>query len=332
MASLSSIITKYSEVDIDEQNLEKGQITLYAPGTTASKYCNNVHHRFCAAGTAVIEVWGASGSGSEMCCCGIGLPGNPGAYLKRTVRVDSGTFACIDTGLSCGNANTLCFRGCSEPTTMFICSPNGTLTGPQGNAVCTCMCAEGGMSGMHLCMENCSPFTRYAGCNYCTTQVGNVGCGIVCNFGSDYNWLPSAYGGDVNCPGEFSCLYVGACNQCCYDCHKAYIRTSPGIWSDEPQTIVHHYPCTDWRPMRNDGFSHYMAQMNGMARMPTAASPFWYCYNSSSYCGCYNYQGCQAVVTHGIPGYGGLTCTSVQDKGGRGGNGAVKIRFIRDEE
>lgn len=332
MASLSSIITKYSEVDIDEQNLEKGQITLYANGTDTAKFCSGIHHRFQQPGTAIIEVWGASGSGGEMCCCGIGLPGNPGAYAKKTIRVDSSTWMCIDTGFSCGNANTLCFRGCSEPSTVIVCSPNGLLVGGQGNASCICLCAQGGMGGMHLCMEACSPFTRYAGCNYDTTQVGNNGCGIVCNYGSTYNWLPAAYGGDFVRDGTVSCLFVGHCNMCCYDCYKSYIATSAGIWSEEAQVFEHSYPCSDWKPHRNDGFSHYMQQVNGMSRMPTAGSPMWFCYNSSSYCGCYNYQGCQVVVTHGIPGYGGLTCTSITDKGGRGGHGAVKIRFIRDEQ
>jgi hypothetical protein len=28
-------------------------------------------------------MWGAAGSGAEMCCCGGGIPGNPGGYARK---------------------------------------------------------------------------------------------------------------------------------------------------------------------------------------------------------------------------------------------------------
>lgn len=334
MAKLSNILTKYSGAEIEETNLEAGKVFYYTmPTGDGTYFCQGTFWRAPCAGTAEIEVWGASGSGGMMCCCGIGLPGNPGAYAKRTVRVDSSTWIHSPDdhlGIACGNASALCFRGCSSAARIFVCSPNGTLTGPTGSNTCFCMCVQGGMGGMHLCMENCSPLTRYASCNYCTTQVGSTGCGIVCNYGGTFNFLPNAFGGDVNCQGEFSCLFVGNCNKCCTNCFTAYVKTAPGVWGSEPQTIIHQYSCTNWEQMRNNGFHHYISSINGMARSPTHGSPNYTCYDSNQYCGCYEYQGCGVYVTHGIPGYGGNTCSGVRDMGTRGGSGALKIKFIAD--
>lgn len=91
MASLSSLIqTKSAIAQISEENLDKGQVFVFAHGT----YTQNFRCQFCwiapSNGTATIEIWGAGGSASRMCCCGIGIPGNPGAYAKKTVAITSG--------------------------------------------------------------------------------------------------------------------------------------------------------------------------------------------------------------------------------------------------
>ena len=54
-------------------------------------------------GTAIIEVWGAGGSGARMCCCGDGLTGNAGAYVKKTITVETG-----DTMTGCTGGALLC--------------------------------------------------------------------------------------------------------------------------------------------------------------------------------------------------------------------------------
>jgi hypothetical protein len=342
MASLSSILGKIdsSSSGFNEQNLEKGKIFTWSiTHDKATEFCSGVHWRFPAAGRAVIEVWGAAGSGGKMCCCGAGLPGNPGAYAKKEIVVDTDTYVCMKVGASCGNASTLCMRGCSQATCMYVCSPNGLLTGGIGTSQCICLCAEGGMGGANYC--NCSsanydPINRFSGCNYFVTN--NTGCGVVCNNGTTHNWLPTAYGGDTNwspsedpaTTGRFSCLEVNHCNMCCYDCYRATIVVPPGIWGDSEQKIQHYYACNDWKSNRQQGFDDYMAKINSMSRSPIMGHPFWMCANSVNYCGCYEYQGCHTVVSHAIPGYGGMTCTSIRDHGGRGGHGAIKIRFIRD--
>ena len=82
-------------------------------------------------------------------------------------------------------------------------------------------------------------------------------------------------------------------------------------------------------PMRSSGFPSYLQSIAGHAKSPTQSQPNFACFSSSNYCGCYEYQGCTPFTSHGIPGYGGKTCTSVRDHGTRGGHGAVRIQFIR---
>ena len=97
-----------------EEHLERGRIHVFTPGNNYTNY--SICWRAPAKGTAVVEIWGAGGSGAKMCCCGGGLPGNAGAYSKRTIQVNTNCFICGSVGFSCGNSDSLCFRGCSDPT------------------------------------------------------------------------------------------------------------------------------------------------------------------------------------------------------------------------
>lgn len=333
MANLSGILSKYSGAESNDQNIEKGKVYYVTPGTMNAYFCCRATVCMPAAGQAIIEVWGASGSGAMMCCCAIGLPGNPGAYLKRTVNVDSSTRFCIrddQIGFSCGNSSSLCFRGCSQPAQVTACSPNGTFTGPTGNSSCFCLCSQGGMGGMHLCQESCSVLCRYRSCNYCATQIGSNGCGIICNYGSSFNFLPTAYGGDINCGGGFSCLFAGHCNNCCTNCFIGYLQVAAGVYGPEQQSLKYGYMCGhNFVPMRTSGFPSYLQSIAGHAKSPTQAQPMYGCWDSNMYCGCYEYNGCTPVASHGIPGYGGKTCSSVRDHATRGAHGAVRIQFIR---
>ena len=118
MASLTTLLqTKYDFVVGNETNLEKGRIYQYA--SFSSRTMNFRCHVCWVAlsdGTATIEIWGAGGSGAEMCCCGFGIAGNPGAYSKKTITMAEGCFICAITGMPCRNEDDLCFRGCGEPT------------------------------------------------------------------------------------------------------------------------------------------------------------------------------------------------------------------------
>jgi hypothetical protein len=324
MATLSTLLGKLSESTSVETNLEQGQVYAYTQGTQSSPFHIGIEFRhFTACGTAEIEVWGASGSGSRMCCCGIGLPGNPGAYSKKVVRVNPSSFLCFQTGMSCGNASTLCMRGCSEATCMTLCTLDA-----NNNNTCSCICAQGGMAGQSYCTESCSVMCRYMSCNNCATQIGSAGCGIICNYGTSYSWIPSAYGGDINCSGGFSCLTFLACNSCCICYATAHVTTSAGVFSLRPQQFEYKYEPNGDKSQWNNSVDQYFRSLGAMTKSPVTAMPMSKCYSSNQYCGCYEYQGCNVMVAPGIPGHGGTPCSSVRDHGMRGGHGGVKIKFI----
>ena len=92
MASLTTLLqTKYDFAVGNETNLEQGRIYQYYVGSMLVVQPLDVHCLLApSAGTATIEIWGAGGSGAEMCCCGFGLNGNPGAYSKKTLTMAQG--------------------------------------------------------------------------------------------------------------------------------------------------------------------------------------------------------------------------------------------------
>lgn len=323
MANLSTLIQNKKAVartivdNFVESNLEEGRIYLYSSGDA-----NGIPCCFCwkspGTGTAVIEIWGGAGSGSNMCCCGIGLPGNPGAYAKKTISVTANSYVLGFLGCSLGG-QTLCFRGCATPTTVTICL--GTAS------TCSCMCAEGGMSGFAICSTTSgSPLTCFNACNFCVTNQ-SAGCGIVCNIGSTFSWLPSAYGGDVNCGGGFSCLYVGSCDTANWHCFSANVRISAGILSTTQQNVCVPYTCSTGTPFGGAGTDNYYAALSGIGRSPTSGGTYRYCWSSGQYCGCYEAQSCILLLPAAIPGLGPTPCASVRDGGMRGGMGKVKIRY-----
>ena len=102
-----------------EDNLEKGRIYVYTEGNMYTGFCNGFCWKPPGCGIAVIEAWGAAGSGAQMCCCGTGLPGNAPSYLKKCICVCPTNFVRGSVGRSCNNSSALCFRGCS--TASCIC-------------------------------------------------------------------------------------------------------------------------------------------------------------------------------------------------------------------
>lgn len=315
MATLSSLLkVRETLAQISETNLDQGRIFTFHPGTEFAGFRSNFCWIAPANGTAVIETWGASGSGGRMCCCGLGVPGNPGAYAKKTVQVNTSSFVSGSVGLACGNASSLCFRGCSQPTAITICTPTG----------CSCMCVQGGRGGVALCPNDQSIFCCFLTNGFCGTVQGSAGCGIICNFGAGF-FLPTAYGGDTNCNGQFSCIQLGHCNSSCWCCHTIHGVTSAGIFGTCPATITASMDSQG----STTGFatSQYIQALAGLSKSPTAGGPYRYCYSSTQYCGCYEAQGCVPFHPTGIPGLSGTPCSSVRDSGTRGGMGTVRIRF-----
>tara|TARA_B110000285_G_scaffold203005_1_gene238763 strand:- start:4403 stop:5362 length:960 start_codon:yes stop_codon:yes gene_type:complete len=319
MANLSTLLqNKQTIAQISETNIDQGQIFVMYAGT----YQTNFRCEFCwyapSDGVAHVEVWGAQGSASKMCCCGAGLPGNPGAYSKRTVDITEGQRISGQVGQSCGNSDQICFRGCSESSGVRICA-----------AECTCMCAQGGRAGTSGCVDGTPIYCCFEALGHCVSQVGSAGCGIVCNYGSGY-FLPTAYGGSVNCNGEFSCIEFTHCNPACWCFHKQHVRTSANVYSTCPSTIV---ATADPGATRGGHYVNSFFQgVAGTSASPTNGSFYDYCWAGNRYCGCYEAQGCIYMVPPGIPAPGVTPCSNVRDHGLRGGQGTVKIRFVANPE
>ena len=207
MASLATLLSTRLAGVVEETNLETGKIYTYVSGKTYETLRCNFCWSAPSAGTVTVEIWGAGGSGARQCCCGIGIPGNAGAYSKKTYTTAADGYICGILGVSCGNANSLCFRGCSTATCIQLCSGTG--------GTCTCMCAMGGRGGWVRCNPG-------SGSNFCClgnqfslpkTNIGGGGCGIVCNY--EVNSTAIAYGGDVNIEGAISCAHFYHCNGSC---------------------------------------------------------------------------------------------------------------------
>lgn len=314
MASLSSLLqTKQTIAQIAEENLDEGTIYVFYAGCEFGNFACNFCWSSPGNGTAVIEIWGASGSAARMCCCGFGISGNPGAYAKKTVTVTGSSRVCGNVGVSCGNASQICFRGCSCNTGVCIQA-----------ATNSCMCAEGGRGGLSVCVDSSSVYCCFRTLGFCATSTG-TGCGIICNVGSGF-FLPSAYGGDVNCAGQFSCLVLGHCSPSCWTCHTHYVKTSAGAFGECPATISANNDTT----LSLTGFAvdPFLQNLAGLSKSPTYGSHYKYCWTSTQYCGCYESQGCQPFLPTGVPAVGATPCANVRDNGLRGGHGAVRIRYI----
>lgn len=336
MASLSTLVKKYNNYTLNEDNLERGHVSLITHGSPFACAKEEIHWRFHCVGTAIIEVWGASGSVGLNCCCSIGMPGNPGAYAKKTVCVDSNTYVCVCIGRSCENGAAMCFRGCSGPTKIYICSERGNLGGAGDAGYCVCICAEGGMGGPHHCQSPGQAWSaQYVAEGYCfTDNGGSGGCGMMCNYGGTHTHIPQAYGGDFNCPGGISCMCANSCDAGVggFRCFTGFVKTSAGIYGPEPRTICYHHGCQTSTPGHYDGYNSFTDNLMRNRTHPTAGQNFYYPCNSAQWCGCYEDVGCGNYLGHGIPGWGGVSCPGVRSHSSRGGYGAVRIRFIRDED
>ena len=319
MASLKSLLgTKQDAfVSVAESNLEKGQIFTYHDGANYSRiWCGFCFHPDVS-GTAVVEAWGPGGSGAEMCCCGFGLPGNSGAYVKKTVVMSAGDYICGCLGQSCGNSDSLCFRGCSEPTMLRFC-----IGGSE-----TCVCAEGGRGGITYCSTNSSFYCCYRANGFCVTKTDNNQCGIICNQ-CNGAWVACAYGGEINKPGLNSCVSAFGCYPSCICMFNHHIPTPAGQGSKEGRMIVYtNDNSNDFAQWSGQGHHQHRANL-GSGRFPTGGIPWSSCWGFSGACGCYNNDGCVPVLPVGTGGRGPNPCPGVRDHAIRGGFGAVRIRFI----
>jgi len=316
MTTLSALLGERLGSLTNETNLEQGEIYVFHPGTQYATFRSNFCWRAPGNGTAVIEIWGASGSGGRMCCCGIGVPGNPGGYSKRTVSVCNGSHVCGVVGLSCGNASNLCWRGCSQSTCITVCRVGG----------CNCMCAEGGYGGISHCQTgtsmSCCLMANYS---MCATQLDGAGCHIVCNRPC---W-GRAYGGDINCCGGWSCTSFYHCNPECHCSMQDHVAVAPGIFSKGGTvlTIQRELDSSSANTV-GDGLYQLLGALNNAGRSPVIGGHQAACWAGSVGCGCYESWACVPMLPYGVPGMSGYSCPNVRDSGYRGGHGAVRIKFI----
>jgi hypothetical protein len=318
MPTSLQILLRSRATALEEENLERGRIWVYSPGTMYTPFCSGFCWTSPGPGTAVIEVWGAGGSSAQMCCCGAGVPGNAGAYVKKTISVTTGCVIRGSVGLACGNSSTLCFRGCSDPT--GVCY--------FGTAGSGCLCARGGKGGVSYCSTSTSPYCCFAGNGFCATGPFNANCGIICNQCSGA-WEALGYGGDVNCCGMFSCARFYGCESYCPCCQQYSIAIPPGLFSCCGTVAVHGTEDDSRSGLGSGAAIHkFFPSIAGLNRTSVKGVPMSYCWRSDRACGCYEMQGCMPYLPPGVGGMAVQPCPGVRDHGIRGGMGAVRIRFF----
>jgi len=337
MANLSDLLkARTDQLELNESNLDEGRIYAFADGNMYSPSAGNF---FCweapDTGVAKIEMWGAGGSGAMQCCCGTGLPGNPGAYSKRCICVISGCVVCGVLGRSCSNADALCFRGCSEPTQLCWFGRTRAGAGEDG-----CMCAQGGRGGVSYCMDGGSPYCCFIKCGHCGTSCCTC-CGLICNYGEgivgDGNreivgCCAEAYGGDVNCRGGFSCSSFRGCLPDCVCQHHHHIAIPPGIFAEEGAVVTFSGENNnDFQHWTGNFFTQFTNSLNAAARSPTRGTPAKFsCWNSVKACGNNQMLGCINIMPYGVGGFPAAPCDNSRSTGARGGLGAVRITFYKD--
>lgn len=320
MANLDTLLARRSARGNRGQERTRGGTQFFFTHTNVTGVCN--YSACCYAwvspgtGFAVIELWGASGSGGLMCCCsGGGIPGNPGAYSRIQVAVTASSTVCGFVGCS-PTGGSLCYAGRSQ------CSV-ACLSSTSNNATVT---ATGGFGGY----TNCSTSTAHycclvaAGFNHTLT---NTYCGILCNVGGPNAAVAAtASGGDVNLSGGISCLRTWDCCQY-WKCNmEVTVATSPGIFSNKCS------PCFRFFKSEFPGFGiahNSWAEMEAGMSVMNGQQPYNHnCYSSMQPCGCYEHDGCFLNPT-GVPGITGSPCPGVRSSGGKGGHGAVRITFYQ---
>lgn len=286
---------------------------------------NGLGSSFCwtspGTGTAVIELWGSGGTPGTVCCCyGGGIPGNPGAYSRRTVSVTGTSYVCGFLGCSARSAST-CWEGqsgCSVACLFNITASNCLMR------------SQGGWGGLVLCSTGTAPWCCLigGGYGYCNTQFSGA-CGIICNTSSFFGSTTAcACGGDTNIDGGISCVIYTDCCGAYYPGSERFAMAIPaGIFSTVAgnQVIVHGdggCSCYVSGCMTNRRPNYQMA----LAGLSGSSMGNYSCWSSNTNCSCYNSEGNHPVAPAlgGIPAF---VCGGGQGYGVRGGHGAVKITF-----
>jgi hypothetical protein len=275
-------------------------------------------------GVAVVEVWGASGSGSIGCCCngGGGVPANSGAYSKKTVAVTSSSCICGIVGCST-QATGFCYSGRSPcSVACFFNTSNNTS-----------MIAQGGFGSFTMCTTGTAMYCCLRSLNFCNTDAasllpaGGAFCGIICNVGGPNGAVvATASGGDVNISGGISCARWFNCDNVSPGQIQYNLAISPGIYSSTAPTCVlfqgNFFPTSGANGSSGRSVAD-VAISSLKGQLPKTGQ----CWAGTVDCGCYQFSGCYYGGV-GIPGMAGLSCANIVSTGFRGGHGAVKITFF----
>ena len=318
MANLSTLLqSRNIATRRGVERTAQGQI-FYFTHTNVSGTINYTSCTFCwtspGTGVAVIELWGAGGTGGRQCCCGTyGVPGNPGGYSKITVNVSPTSYVCGWVGCS-PTGNTLCYNGRSQCSVacLFNTGCNNTLI------------AEGGYGGYIMCSTSTAAYCCMAAAGFLNTLT-NTYCGIICNYGGPNSvCFANASGGDVNICGGISCSRYWDCCQY-WKCNvEETVALPPGLDSNCCSTCVRFF---------RSEFPGYGIANNGFSELSTAINSNnggfghrHFCWNSNQPCACYEFDGCRLNAA-GVPGLTGIPCPSVRANGHKGGHGAIKVTF-----
>jgi len=326
MATYLQNLLRSRQAERAEENLSQGKIYVFSQGTMYQFFRQGICWVAPADGTAVIELWGAGGSGAEMCCCGIGIPGNAGAYARKTITMTQGQVITGSTGMSCGNADDLCFRGCSDPT--GVCWQGTAVSDGATNG---CICAQGGKGGVSICSTTPSGYCCFRAAGFCVTRCSGNHCGVVCNYcANGSGWIGCAYGGDYNCCGPVSCAWFFGCHPMC-PCQSYYSIAAPSnLYSCGAGSLATYRTENDNRHSNwsGQGRRQMVNAVASLSKSPSRGIPFSYCWRSDRSCGCYNMSGCMPFTPIGTGGVPPTPCPGVRDHGIRGGHGGIRIRFI----
>ena len=309
----------------DETNLEDGQIFVFCSGRVYGCFTNCFAWYAPAAGTAKIEIWGAGGSTGCQCCCNFSIGGQSGAYVKKEVTMASGGYVCGNTGHPCMPNAGFCYPGCSEATCASICL--GTAD------TCSCLCAQGGNGGLTACTSSTSSMCCLTSCCYSAVvqpRSMGTGCGYVCGCRNTYH-VATGYGGDINCPGTYSCVGQWHCDT---RGNRNYMNNSLAkphgqMVSQIATAMVGEDQGTTMGNMQSGhGPSNHQKGQGSINRSSGAGmNSVGACWTSQSHCACYETWACVPFIppAHGASHTQG--CPDVRSVGSRGGLGYVRILF-----
>ena len=325
MAKLSDLLST-REVTAYQENLPKGKI-YSVTGTSGMYACIRSDTQWCwnspGCGVAVIEMWGASGSSGCVCCCGAGLPGNTGAYSKKTIAVNPCSVIFGRPGVACNGPGPCmgCCPSCSEASCLVWEKARDLCGNTSG-----CICAQGGMGGRAQQQDGGSPYCCFYGLGFCGTLICNC-CGIICNV-CNGGWCACGYGGDINKCGIYGKMEFRGGQQNCLCQFIQNLPYAPGVFSEDGGYMNFHWAndhgSEQWA---GSGMGAAGMMVNYNSKSPTGGHPWTNCWAANRFCTCYESQGCINYMPYGVPSTAGTPCTNVRDSGRRGGPGAIRVTY-----